>query len=180
MATFLEGAWYISVVDVEATVRHVCTKVLTDTSLAKDKRRKRALGLKKLGEVFLDAVSEESKDKDGKVKTIRERLAEVMPPEAFDPNGFGGEGDGEEEDEFPDLDGAGSSSNTGTGESSPATPVSREVLSAMSVKELKAVMTAQGLSPEGLLEKSEFVEAIMKASAGAMADEWPNEGVARM
>ena len=180
MATFLEGAWYISVVDVEATLRHVCKKVLTDTSLAKDKRRKRALGLKKLGEVFLDAVSEESKDKDGKVKTIRERLAEVMPPEAFDPNGFGGEGDGEEDDEFPDLDGAGSSSNTGTGESSPATPVSREVLSAMSVKELKAVMTAQGLSPEGLLEKSEFVEAIMKASAGAMADEWPNEGVARM
>jgi len=32
----------------------------------------------------------------------------------------------------------------------------------MSVKELKAIMASQGLSPEGLLEKSEFVDAICK------------------
>ncbi len=31
MGTFLEGAWYVSVVDVETTIRHVCKKVLSDT-----------------------------------------------------------------------------------------------------------------------------------------------------
>ncbi len=70
-ATFLEGAWYISVVDVESTLRHVCKKVLTDTSLARDARKRRALALKRLGEIFLEAVSEENKNADGKVHACR-------------------------------------------------------------------------------------------------------------
>ena len=48
MATFLEGAWYVSVVDVESTLRHVCKKVLTDSSLGKEARKKRAKGLKRV------------------------------------------------------------------------------------------------------------------------------------
>ena len=40
-------------------------------------------------------------------------------------------------------------------------PADRDVLMAMSVLELKAVMVAQGLSPHGLLEKVEFVDAIV-------------------
>ena len=39
-------------------------------------------------------------------------------------------------------------------------PVSREELAAMSVRDLKAIMVAQGLSVDGLLEKSEFIDAI--------------------
>ena len=45
MGAFLEGAWYVSVVDVETTLRHVCKKVLTDKSLGKDARKKRAQAL---------------------------------------------------------------------------------------------------------------------------------------
>merc|ERR1719453_2151420 len=41
-----------------------------------------------------------------------------------------------------------------------AAPLDRDMLSALSVRELKAIMTAQGLSTEGLLEKSEYVDAI--------------------
>ena len=42
MPVFLEGAWFVSLVDVESTLRKICKKVLTDTSLGKDARKRRA------------------------------------------------------------------------------------------------------------------------------------------
>ena len=33
MATFLEGAWNVSVVDVESTLRHICKKVPSHLAL---------------------------------------------------------------------------------------------------------------------------------------------------
>jgi len=164
---FLETAWYCSVVDVEATLFHVCKKVLTDTALARDGRKRRAQALKRLGEIYLEAVSEESK-KDGKTKTLRERLAEAMPAEAFAgaPAGAPAAED-DDDDAFPDLDAA-EGDEGGSSSAADAAPVaSREVLQAMSVRELRAVMVAQGLSPEGLLEKSEFVDAIMATMAAS-------------
>jgi hypothetical protein len=120
-----------------------------------------------LGEIYLEAVSEESK-KDGKTKTLRERLAEAMPAEAFAgaPAGAPAAED-DDDDAFPDLDAA-EGDEGGSSSAADAAPVaSREVLQAMSVRELRAVMVAQGLSPEGLLEKSEFVDAIMATMAAS-------------
>ena len=168
MATFLEGAWYVSVVDVESTLRHVCKKVLTDTSLGRAARKRRAHALRSLGEVFLEAVSEESKDADGKAKTLRERLKEMMPAD-FEAGAPAADED-DDDDDFPDLDAEEMAAAGGAGGSSsgggdvPVGPPSREVLQAMSVRELKAVMVAQELSHEGMLEKSEYVDAIMAAS----------------
>jgi len=153
MGTFLEGAWYVSVVDVETTLRHVCKKVLTDTSSGKEARKRRATALKRLGELFLEASSANGKDGAGKAKTIRERLADMMPPEAAAAAAEAGAT--EEEDDDADLG----------DEATPPPPgpsIDREMLNGMSVKELKAIMASQGLSPEGLLEKSEFVDAICK------------------
>ena len=169
MATFLEGAWYVTVVDVESTLRHVCKKVLTDTSLARAARKRRAHALRSLGEVYLEAVSEESKDSEGKAKTLRERLKEMMPAE-FDAEAGAPAADDDDDDDFPDLDsedvagaGGGGGSSTGGGDV-PVGPPSRDVLQAMSVRELKAVMVAQELSHEGMLEKSEYIDAIIAAS----------------
>ena len=83
--------------------------------------------------------------------------------------------EGDDDDDFPDLDGADTPrADASNGASSSATeaapaaePPSREVLTAMSVKELKAVMLAQSLSHEGLLEKSEYVDAIVAAYESA-------------
>ena len=171
-ATFLEGAWYVSVVDVEATLRHVCKKVLTDTTLARDARKRRAQALRALGEVFLQAESPESTSADGKTKTLRERLQEMMPAD-FDADGSGAPAaeDDDDDDDFADLDQPTArgdaptpGSRTAAADDVPVPAPSREVLQALSVRELKAVMLAQGLSPDGLLEKSEFVEAILAAT----------------
>ena len=161
MATFLEGAWYVSVVDVEATLRHVCKKVLTDTSIDKPMRKRRAIALKKLGEVFLAASSgEQGKNADGTTKSLRERLQEMMPPEmsaaAAAAGGAGGSGAADEDDDdadFEDLDAPDAPAGWGTAGAWSAFhggppggqggAVSREVLQAMSVKELRAVISAQ-------------------------------------
>lgn len=83
MATMLEGAWHLAVVDVEGTLRKVCKKVLSDTSMSADARFQRALALKALGETFLAAVSPENAA-DGPKKTFRQQLeafaSTMMPP----------------------------------------------------------------------------------------------------
>ena len=87
MRKFLKGAWFVSVVDVESTLRHVCKKVLTDTSTPKEGRKRRAQALLILGEKFLEATSEKTKHVDGTTKTLEEILQEMMPeinPAEFD------------------------------------------------------------------------------------------------
>lgn len=77
------GAWHLAVVDVEGTLRKVCKKVLSDTSMSADGRFQRALALKALGETFLAAVSPENAA-DGPKKTFRQQLeafaSTMMPP----------------------------------------------------------------------------------------------------
>ena len=77
------GAWHLAVVDVEGTLRKVCKKVLSDTSVSADGRFQRALALKALGETFLAAVSPENAA-DGPKKTFRQQLeafaSTMMPP----------------------------------------------------------------------------------------------------
>ena len=48
----LESMWRVSLLDIEATLRHACNKVLSDQSTGKDVRRLRARGLVVLGRVF--------------------------------------------------------------------------------------------------------------------------------
>jgi len=164
MAAFLEGAWYVSVVDVESTLRHVCKKVLGDTSVPKGERRRRAVALKRFGEIFLEAASEDS-TVDGKAKTLRERLEEMLPKDMAAADGAAA-GDAADDDDDDDVDLSDLAGAPGA-EYAHVAPPSREVLGAMSIRELKAVMVAQGLSPEGLLEKSEFVDAICASYATA-------------
>lgn len=171
MGSFLEGAWYVSVVDVETTVRHVCRKVLGDNSLAKEGRRKRAAALKRIGELFLEAASADGKDGEGKAKTLRERLKAFLPPEAAagacSPADAAEAGGGDDDDDdVPDL----SDPTDAQPPQPPPKPPSevaldRETLLVMSMKELRAIMKARGLSTDGLLEKTEFVDAICAHAA---------------
>ena len=47
----------------------------------------------------------------------------------------------------------------------PEVALDRETLLVMSMKELRAIMKARGLSTDGLLEKTEFVDAICAHAA---------------
>jgi len=80
MATFLEGAWNVSVLDVESTLRHICKKVLTDTSVSKQELSRRAEAMLRVGAVFLATESPDSKTDDGKKKTLRESLEAFVGP----------------------------------------------------------------------------------------------------
>ncbi len=146
-----------------------CLQVLSDTSLGKDARKKRAQGLKRMGELFLEAASADGKDGEGKAKTLRERLKDFLPPEAAagassstDGAKGGDDDDDDDDDDVPDL-GDPSEKAAAKPEPPPAVvagEIDREALLAMSIKELRAIMQAQGLSTDGLLEKTEFVDAI--------------------
>ena len=89
MAVFLEGAWNVSVVDVESTLRHICKKVLTDTSVSKAQLNLRAEAMQRVGLVFLNAESPDSLTDDGKKKTLRESLeAFIGPLSGMGPGGY--------------------------------------------------------------------------------------------
>lgn len=170
MATFLEGAWLVSVVDVEATLRRVCKKVLTDTAVSREQRRRRALGLKTLGETFLEASSGEAgTNADGKPKTLRERLQEMMPPDmaaAAAEAAEGAEADEEGEDDDDEMDNLAPDEAVFRQE-----PVSRAALEAMSVSELKACLASQGVDTLGLLEKKDFVDALVRHNGEQMEEQ---------
>jgi hypothetical protein len=52
LESVLETLWNFTVVDVESTLRGVCTKVLKDSSIPFDDRVKRAEGMLIIGEIF--------------------------------------------------------------------------------------------------------------------------------
>ena len=159
MATFMEGAWHISVIDVESTLRTVCKKVLSDTSVPKEARLKRAAAMRRCGEIFLAAESPESVGADGKKKTLREQMEAFLGPmmggmDAGEMGAWaeGDEGDDEDDDDLPPP--------------AKAKVYSREALLLFSVKELRALMRERGLVAEGCLEKADFVDAVLAQQAG--------------
>lgn len=74
MLSFLEVMWRITVVDVEATLRAACHKILYDTGVTFDKRIERAHKLTKLGAIFISK-------KNRHQETWQEALASQMPDE---------------------------------------------------------------------------------------------------
>ena len=159
MATFMEGAWHISVIDVESTLRTVCKKVLSDTSVPKEARLKRAAAMRRCGEIFLAAESPESVGADGKKKTLREQMEAFLGPMMGGMDGeMGAWAEGDEGDDDDDDD----------DEPPPAKAkvYSREALLLFSVKELRALMRERGLVAEGCLEKADFVDAVLAQQAG--------------
>ena len=160
MATFMEGAWHISVIDVESTLRTVCKKVLSDTSVPKEARLKRAAAMRRCGEIFLAAESPESVGADGKKKTLREQMEAFLGPMMGGMDGEMGawaEGDEGDDDDDDDDD---------LPPSTKAKVYSREALLLFSVKELRALMRERGLVAEGCLEKADFVDAVLAQQAG--------------
>ena len=161
MATFMEGAWHISVIDVESTLRTVCKKVLSDTSVPKEARLKRAAAMRRCGEIFLAAESPESVGADGKKKTLREQMEAFLGPMmgGMDAGEMGAWAEGDEGDDDDDDD-------DDLPPSTKAKVYSREALLLFSVKELRALMRERGLVAEGCLEKADFVDAVLAQQAG--------------
>ena len=140
--------------DVEATLRTVCKKVLSDTSVPKEARLKRAAAMRRCGEIFLAAESPESVGADGKKRRCASRWRRLGPMMGGMDGEMGAWAEGDEGDDDDDDD----------DELPPPTKAkaySREALLLFSVKELRALMRERGLVAEGCLEKADFVDAVL-------------------
>ena len=146
-----------------------CKKVLTSTAVSREQRRRRALGLKTLGETFEASSGEAGTNADGKLKTLRERLQEMMPPDmaaAAAEAAEGAEADEEGEDDDDEMDNLAPDEAVFRQE-----PASRAALEAMSVSELKACLASQGVDTLGLLEKKDFVDALVRHNGEQMEEQ---------
>lgn len=79
----LEAMWAANTLDIEATLRHVCRRVLKDEEGPVDWRLKRAEGLRLLGEIFVQAAAEKAtaeapSNPEEKQKQARKHMEEAM------------------------------------------------------------------------------------------------------
>lgn len=75
----LESMWRVSLLDIEATLRHACNKVLSDQSVSKEVRRARARALVIMGRVFCaygSADALKTTDFQAHMQQVGERMAE--------------------------------------------------------------------------------------------------------
>lgn len=73
-ASLLKIMWTTTVVDITSTLHQVCQMIFFDQSVTKEIRKKRAIGVQNLGEVFQAcSVPEEQEEKDA--KTLYEEAA---------------------------------------------------------------------------------------------------------
>ena len=84
MALMLESMWRVSLLDIEATLRHACNKVLSDQSVEKETRKARARGLVVMGRVFQSYGSADAlkqTDFAQHMQQTGERMAEKLQEE---------------------------------------------------------------------------------------------------
>ena len=81
MLAMMESMWRVSLLDIEATLRHACNKVLSDQSVGKEARKSRARGLVVMGRVFQSYGSSDaikSTDFAQHMQQVGERMAEKV------------------------------------------------------------------------------------------------------
>lgn len=79
MHLVMESMWRVALLDIEATLRHVCNKILSDSTVSMTARKARARGLVTMGRIFMQYGSEDAMRKmDFKkhFEQVGERLAE--------------------------------------------------------------------------------------------------------
>ncbi|KAJ1639098.1 X-domain of DnaJ-containing-domain-containing protein [Pavlovales sp. CCMP2436] len=173
MGDMMEALWDVSVLDVEKTLRHACTKVLHDNSTTKPERKRRAAGLRVLAVAFEKAVPN-----DVKSAGMRAAMNEIMKGGGM-PGGFpgasgaaaGAGADTDEEDGAPSPPAFGAAGPSSAGAGSPPPPAAQTSrvwkeadASALSVKELKAELRARGVAHDQCVEKSELVAVLVANS----------------
>jgi len=86
MFIMMESMWRVSLLDIESTLRHVCNKVLADTSTEQGMRQRRARGLVAMGRIFKSYGSANAIKRTDFVRHMEEvgRKAQEMEVEARD------------------------------------------------------------------------------------------------
>ena len=88
MTSLMEVMWRICVVDVEATLRAACHKVLYDHAVDRDTRLGRARALERLGAAFAKhAAGRDETWQESLAKTVGEAVAHPQPADDGPPPG---------------------------------------------------------------------------------------------
>lgn len=77
LPVFLQTIWDISQMDIEATLYKVCDRALKDISVPWQIRYRRAIALKRLGQIFRDAGQVELKDLTN-AQIVKQQLEEAL------------------------------------------------------------------------------------------------------
>ena len=80
----LESMWRVSLLDIEATLRHACNKVLSDQCVDKEARKARARGLVIMGRVFQSYGSSDAlktTDFSAHMQEVGQRMAQKVAEE---------------------------------------------------------------------------------------------------
>jgi len=77
LPVFLQAIWDISQMDIESTVYKVCDRALKDISVPWQIRYRRAIALKRLGQIFRDAGQVELKDLNN-AQIAKQQLEEAL------------------------------------------------------------------------------------------------------
>ena len=84
MYLMLESMWRVSLLDIEATLRHACNKVLSDQCVDKEARKARARGLVIMGRVFQSYGSSDAlktTDFSAHMQEVGQRMAQKVAEE---------------------------------------------------------------------------------------------------
>ena len=79
----LDALWNASALDIDSTTRHVCNKLLHDTSVSKARRVLRGKGLYLLGKMFQEAKSSNEAESDS-MRTFEDALLAAFAPKHTD------------------------------------------------------------------------------------------------
>jgi len=162
--SFMDTVWYISIIDIESTLKNVCRRLLRDKAVDKEARIRRATALEKLGNMYTE-VELPKGQKDQGLMEFKQKLGVGVPPpeewkEEFSENDFASakeqETKAESKDEVPPT----TSAPTPPSSVDKMKDMSQHALEKCSVKELKQAMKENDLSTEGCLEKKDFAERL--------------------
>jgi len=160
MGDFLELMWDMSVLDVEKTLRHACKKLLSDSAVSKDVRRRRALGVRLLAQLLIDAVPPESRAA-GMRSAMNEMMGQSYGAGAHTGADADGADDAAEEEE---EEGGGTGAGATPAHTAPARRTyTEQEASALTAKELKAVLRERGVSTEQAVEKADLVRLVLES-----------------
>jgi len=151
MPAMLNAMWRVTVIDVERTLKVVCTMVLSDESVNNEQAKVRAEGMRRLGRLYSAAAD----TAQGGAKKRAEKHKSAMSFMATG-GGFGGEkcpgeyehheyGDATDQSDFDESRGA---SNV---------PVTASQLSRMSAKDIKRLLAERGIAYDDCVEKRDLI-----------------------
>ena len=156
MPAMLNAMWRVTVIDVERTLKSVCTMVLEDESVPLEARRVRADGMRRLGRLYSAAADHAQ----GGAKQRAQRHAHAMRDMATGGGPFGAP-DASENGGYGS--GAGSEPEPEPRYAAEGKPLTAAELAAMSEQEIRDLLRSHGIAHDELADKRALIRCYFES-----------------